>query len=51
MKLNHKLIAYRAIIFIPFLAVFSFACVGWACEKIVDKYDDFGGWLQSKIFK
>ena len=51
MKINPQRIAYYAIIFIPFLAVFPFACVGWACEKIVDKYDDFGGWLQSKIFK
>lgn len=51
MKINRKLIAYRAIIFIPFVAVLPFVCVGWAFEWITDRYMDFAGWLQSKLLK
>ena len=49
MKINPKKIAYYAIIFIPFVAVFPFACIGWAFKWITDRYIDFAEWLQSKI--
>ena len=49
MKINPKRIVYHAIIFIPFVAVFPFACVGWAFKWIVDRYIDFAEWLQSKL--
>ena len=51
MRLNHKLIVYRAIMFIPLVAIFPFLCIGFLCEWIADRYADFGVWLQSKIFK
>ena len=49
MKINPKKIAYHAIIFIPFVVVFPFACTGWAFKWIVDRYVDFAEWLQSKL--
>ena len=50
MKVTPKRIAYWAIIIILFIIVFPFACVGWICEKIVDKHLDLAIWLQSKLY-
>ena len=50
MKINRKLIAYRAIIIIPFILFFPLMCIGQICEWLVELYTLFGYWLQSKIF-
>ena len=49
MKINRKLIAYRAIIIIPYVLIFPLACVGWVCRWVVDRYLDFVEWLQTKL--
>ena len=50
MKINRKLIAYRAIIIIPFILFFPLMCIGQICEWLVELYTFLGiGYNQNSL--